>query len=181
MPWAESADGFDLRMPEIDSEIALLHNLHGSSDAIKQRDLARMIGMSLGMTNAVLKRLARKGWIVIRRVNSRNMRYAVTPAGIDQITRRSYRYFRQTIGQIVAYRKSVERIVGEARMNGHTSIVLVGESQLDFIIEHACSSAGLPLYRERPGKSAKSFFLYSERYASRSAPDSAYLQELLLR
>ncbi len=43
------------------------------------------------MTNAILKRLAAKGFITMRRVNSRNIQYAVTPEGVDAIARRSYR------------------------------------------------------------------------------------------
>jgi len=34
------------------------------------------VGLSLGMTNAILKRLAAKGWITVRKVNNRNIRYA---------------------------------------------------------------------------------------------------------
>ena len=51
-------------------------------------DLARIVGLSLGMTNAIRGRLAGKGWITIGKVNNRNIRYAVTPAGIEQITPR---------------------------------------------------------------------------------------------
>ena len=59
-----------------------------------QRDLARIVGLSLGMTNAILKRLVKK-------VNNRNIQYIVSPKGINEITRRSYRYFKRTIKNVV--------------------------------------------------------------------------------
>ena len=74
-----------------------LEHIHKRAQEVHQRDLAQIVGLSLGMTNAILKRLAGKGWITIRTVNNRNIRYAVTSADIDQITRRSVRYFKRTI------------------------------------------------------------------------------------
>ena len=51
------------------------------------------------MTNSILKRLATKGFLSMRKVNARNIHYLVTPEGIDLIARRSYRYLRRTVGQ----------------------------------------------------------------------------------
>jgi DNA-binding MarR family transcriptional regulator len=68
---------------------------------VRQRDLAKIAGLSLGMTNAILKRLALKGLLTIKRVNNRNIHYIVTPTGIEAITRKSYRYFKRTIKNVV--------------------------------------------------------------------------------
>ena len=74
-----------------------------------------MIGMSLGMTNAILKRLVLKGYLSIRKVNNRNIAYAVTPAGVEAIAKRSYRYLRRTIGSIVRYKEAIEGLVRKVR------------------------------------------------------------------
>ena len=74
-----------------------------------------MIGMSLGMTNAILKRLVLKGYLSIRKVNNRNIAYAVTPAGVEVIAKRSYRYLRRTIGNIVRYKEAIEGLVRKVR------------------------------------------------------------------
>ncbi|HON14399.1 MAG TPA: transcriptional regulator, partial [Treponema sp.] len=91
----------------IDPELTILETIYDSSrqaSSVKQRDLAYTAGTSLGMTNAILKRLTQKGWITIKKVNSRNIQYAVTPDGINEIARRSYRYFKRTIRNVVMYR-----------------------------------------------------------------------------
>lgn len=121
-----------------DQELEVLENIYSQRDHVRQRDLARVAGLSLGMTNTIVKRLVQKGWLTIRKVNNRNIRYAVSPDGIDQITRRSYRFLKRTIKNIVYYREAIEHFVRDLKGRGFTGIVLVGASDLDFIVEHAC-------------------------------------------
>lgn len=125
-----------------DTELAILEGIYASKlEKVypKQRDLAYIAGASLGMTNAVLKRLAQKGWIVIQKLNSRNIRYAVTPEGANEIAKRSYRYFKRTIKNIVFYKERLEEIISNAKKKGIHTVCLFGESDLDFILEHSCS------------------------------------------
>ena len=86
-----------------EKELEILSYIHSQKDTVPQRDLARVVGLSLGMTNAILKRLMEKGWLMIKKVNNRNIQYIVNPKGIEQITRRSYRYFKRTIKNVVYY------------------------------------------------------------------------------
>ena len=62
-----------------DHELDVLSQLH-QNNGVKQRDLAQAIGLSLGMTNAILKRLAGKGFVTMRKLNARNTR--LTRCGI---------------------------------------------------------------------------------------------------
>jgi len=130
--------GMNTSVDASDQELEVLENIYAQRDHVRQRDLARIAGLSLGMTNAIVKRLVQKGWLTIRKVNNRNIRYAVSADGIDQITRRSYRYLKRTIRNIVYYREAIERFVREVKVQGYSGIVLVGPSDLDFIVEHAC-------------------------------------------
>lgn len=61
-----------------------------------QRSLARSAGIALGLTNLVLKRLVRKGWVRITRVKPNRVRYLITPAGIVEKARMSRAYFAYT-------------------------------------------------------------------------------------
>ena len=132
----------------LDPELNVLQSIHKNTDHIRQRDLARIVGLSLGMTNAIIKRLAQKGWLTIRKVNNRNIKYAVSSEGIEQITKRSYSYFKRTIRNIVYYRDAIEEFVRDAKTRGCRCLMLVGRSDLDFIIEHACSTYGIEYVHE---------------------------------
>ncbi|HPG86689.1 MAG TPA: winged helix-turn-helix transcriptional regulator, partial [Spirochaetales bacterium] len=68
-----------------DAELVILESIYSSqkrSRALTQRDLAEAAGLSLGMTNALVKRFSDKGWVLLKRLNSRNIQYALTPDGV---------------------------------------------------------------------------------------------------
>jgi DNA-binding MarR family transcriptional regulator len=133
-----------------DAELAILENIYASArmpGAVRQRDLAAAAGASLGMTNAILKRLAQKGMIAVRKLNSRNVHYAITPDGVNEIARRSYRYFKRTIKNVVFYRDRIDEAVSRAKIRGLQAVLLIGVSDLDFIVEHACDRHGLPFLK----------------------------------
>jgi DNA-binding MarR family transcriptional regulator len=153
----------------IDKEIAILSHI-AQSEQVRQRELSHVIGMSLGMTNAILKRLVHKGYLTIRKVNNRNIAYAVTPAGVEAIAKRSYRYFKRTMRNIVYYREAIEAFVHDVKSRGYQGIALAGVSDLDFIVEHACGICGIRYLRDdasidaaKAGSDELSL-LYSESY-----------------
>jgi len=125
-----------------DLELAVLKAVSDRSD-VKQRDIAEIVGVSLGMTNAILRRLSQKGLLTIKRVNNRKLRYAVSPDGMEAIAKRSYRYFKRTIKNVVYYRDAIEDVIRHAARDSFDSVVLVGESDLAFIIEHFCEKYGM--------------------------------------
>ena len=126
-----------------DIEFSALKALQQDDAQPRQRELAEMLGISLGMTNAILKRLAAKGYLTLRKVNGRNMQYAVTPEGTREIARRSYRYMRSTIQNISAWREVIDSTVREIKAKGASCIELSGKSELAFIVEHSCRRHGL--------------------------------------
>ena len=136
-------------MNHSEKELLILEKIHKSKDSIKQRDLAVIAGLSLGMTNAILKRLIDKGLVTIKKVNSRNISYAVSPLGIEEISKKSYGFFKRTIKNIVIYKEAINDVVIDARENGFTTICLAGRSDIDFIIEHICGKNKL-LYEKVP-------------------------------
>jgi len=137
---------------QTDTELTVLENLYGSgkadsSRAPTQRALARTAGLSLGMTNVLLKRFTEKGWVTVRRVNARNLHYALTPEGVQEIARRTYRYLKRTARSTALYRDLLEEFVLAAKREGVVTLVLAGMSDLDFILEYVCERHGLAFFK----------------------------------
>lgn len=129
-----------------DAELAILESIYSSqrrSQDVTQRDLAAAAGLSLGMTNALLRRFSDKGWVLLKRLNSRNIQYALTPEGVNEIAHRTYRFFRRTARAAGLYRDMIEAFVMRKKRDGVTRIVLAGASDIDFLIEYACERHGL--------------------------------------
>jgi len=139
---------------EAQHELAVLRAVQ-ENERTAQRDIARRAGISLGMTNAVLKRLSQKGFLTVRRIKGRHMAYAVTPDGVHEIARRTYRYFRRTMGHVARYKEAVEALASRAAAEGYTTIALVGKSDLDFLLEHVCTHHRLSLERVHPEQEKK--------------------------
>jgi predicted transcriptional regulator len=120
-------------------DLDVLAHLHAvEHPRVSQRSISNALGMSLGLTNAILRRLMDKGFLLARRINHNNVHYLVTPAGIDQISRRSYLYLRRTIGHVVRYKEHLRTFCRSQHDAGIREIILVGPSDLTFILEWCC-------------------------------------------
>lgn len=49
---------------------------------VTQRSLASDLGIALGLTNLLIRRLVRKGWVRVKRVSARRITYLITPEGL---------------------------------------------------------------------------------------------------
>ena len=71
------------------------HHTHKLLTAIEadqhqsQRSLARSLGIALGLTNLLLRRLVRKGWVRMIHIRPNRVRYLLTPTGIAEKARMS--------------------------------------------------------------------------------------------
>ena len=151
-----------------DHEYAILDSIYRHTEAkpVRQRDLAQVVGISLGMTNVILKKLAQKGWVAVRKANSRNLQYAVTPSGIEEITRRSYGLLKRTVRNVVYYRQVLESYLVDVQKRGFKGIRLVGKSDFDFILEHLCYVHNLEFTKaESPVQREGTLSVYSEDFA----------------
>ena len=137
----------------IDKELEILETIHCAKEQeqpVVQRDIAHIVGVSLGMTNAILKRLVKKGLLTIKKVNNRNIHYAVSPEGMRALSEKSYRYFKRTIKNVVYYKEKIGDVIEAAGGEGFDTVVLAGQSDLDFIVEHFCFKYGLGIQRVKP-------------------------------
>ena len=165
-----------------DKEAIILEHIY-YNDSLKQRELADKAGISLGMTNAILKRLIEKGWLMTKRLNSRNISYVVSPAGMEEILKRGYRGFKRTIDDVRLYKDEIEHLISEAVNSGYKTIALVGNSDLDFIIEYACGKAGIAFNKVNSDQiEDKMFVVYSEQYEVTDKKDNNHwLKAIVLK
>ncbi|RKX89487.1 MAG: hypothetical protein DRZ90_17115 [Spirochaetes bacterium] len=95
------------------------------------RDLSAVADLSLGMTNAVLKKPVTKGLLVMKRVNSRNIHYALTADGLTEVARRSHALLKRTLKNVAEYRDAAESYVSALKKEGYQAIHLKNSSDLD--------------------------------------------------
>jgi DNA-binding MarR family transcriptional regulator len=64
---------------------------------ISQRSLASSLGIALGMTNLLLRRLVRKGWVRVSHIRPNRVGYFLTPTGMAEKARMSRGYFQDSV------------------------------------------------------------------------------------
>lgn len=161
-------------------EYLILKSIHNGEKTIRQRDIARIANISLGMTNSIIKRLVEKGLLKIKYLNSKKMQYLLTPNGIIAVTKRSSDFLKKTIRNMMEFNQVIDIIVQDVKENGFNTINLIGESDLLFLIENSCNRKGIELQlnnEEVKQKDIKN--VYSENYLPISDDDKLYLAERL--
>jgi DNA-binding MarR family transcriptional regulator len=64
---------------------------------VSQRSLSGELGIALGLTNLLVRRMMRQGWVRLVRVPPNRYRYFLTPAGLAQKARLSRDYLAQSV------------------------------------------------------------------------------------
>jgi DNA-binding MarR family transcriptional regulator len=93
---------------------------------VSQRELSHKFGIALGVTNACLKRMARKGWIRIRDLNPRRIGYYLTPKGILEKTRLTIHLISFRVQHYSELKKVIADKLLEMQRHGLQRIVFYG-------------------------------------------------------
>ena len=122
-----------------------LFNTVDSSPDINQRQLARELGISLGLANTYIQRVLKKGWIRAQQVKPRRWLYFLTPQGVLEKSQLSLSYLNRTLDSFRELkRKSDEhlRILSEKGVRG---IHLCGEDDLIEVLSFCFSGFEIEL------------------------------------
>ena len=108
---------------------------------ITQRELSKRVGVSLGLTNLLIRRMARKAWIKVHTVPGRRLFYALTPRGLAEKFRKSRDFVRLSLRYYLDIRRS---LVKSIRSAGHAQpeVATFGEGELFEIVGEAVREAG---------------------------------------
>jgi EPS-associated MarR family transcriptional regulator len=93
--------------------------LLGSNSDLTQRDLAKLLGVSLGATNYCLRALVEKGWIKLENFQNNQSKlgylYLLTPLGIAAKTKLTALFLKQKLREYEALEVEIEHLKSEIR------------------------------------------------------------------
>ena len=115
--------------PEQVKELEILNELSREENTT-QRALSRRLGIALGLTNAFIKRLSRKGHIKITTLPRNRIKYLLTPKGFLEKSRLTLEYIQYSFSFYKEARKSISAYLADLKQKGQTSIALVGTGEL---------------------------------------------------
>lgn len=133
-----------------DAELTILERIRQAEHDeghVTQRELARASGLSLGMTNSLVKRFSEQGWIELARHSSKSVRYIVTPQGAAELARRVEASYKDASRNATRYRARIELFIGEVVKSGASALVFCGSSEMSPLFEELCEKLGLAFLR----------------------------------
>lgn len=110
----------------MDKEYNILVCLEGE-EKTSQRAIARRTGMSLGAVNLLLGKMVQKGLVKIDRLNARSLRYFLTPRGIQEKARLTYKFVKNSYQFITGVTRALEEAMKEYSRLGFKEVFLLGE------------------------------------------------------
>jgi DNA-binding MarR family transcriptional regulator len=113
--------------PQEMRELNLLQELE-KNPIISQRELSNKFGIALGVTNACLKRMVRRGWIRITNFNHHKIGYYLTPKGFAEKTKLTLHLISWTVQHYSALKGIIGRKFLEMQNSGIERIVFYGVS-----------------------------------------------------
>ena len=108
-----------------------------------QRDLSQSVGLSLGMTNLLIKRLSRKGLIKITQLDWKRTQYLLTLQGVLEKTKKSYNYTLYTIRLFRQIEENISSVLQREHKSGRRSFHLVAQDELQQLLTEKVSEFAL--------------------------------------
>jgi DNA-binding MarR family transcriptional regulator len=103
-----------------------------SGDRLTQRALARNMGVALGLTNLLIRRLVAKGYVRMSGVGTRHVRYLMTTAGWEALGRATRASFDNTVRLYTETREQIRATLAvvsercEIDAGGRKAVVFYG-------------------------------------------------------
>lgn len=125
-----------------EKEFAVIREISNNNKPT-QRHIAKKAGISLGLTNLIIKRLIKKGYIKIHEAPPQTIIYILTPKGLVEKTKKSYHYSLKTINSMKIIRENIQDIIINLYNQGGRIFVISGNEELATLAEIALNGLNL--------------------------------------
>lgn len=142
-------------------ELELLEKIENNGH-LTQRDLSREVGIALGLVNHLLKKMVKKGWIKIKNIDSKKIRYLITPEGAREKTQLLYDRVESTIHFYIEAKKVIKEKVMHLKEEGVTNVSIYRINHIAEVLFIVLKELGLELdYVVDDKRSGKEWFGYT--------------------
>lgn len=134
-----------------------------ADDRVSQRHLSQRLGMALGLTNLLVRRIVAKGWVKATHIHPNRVRYLLTPAGIAAKARLTREYLESSLTFYAEARERIRERFAElsAELGGDAPskrIVFLGAGEIAEIGYVSLQETDLELVGVIDGTRLKPFF-----------------------
>lgn len=113
-----------------------------------QASLASQLGVAIGTINWHIKRLVEKGYVKVRHIERRKLRYIITPDGLALRGRLALDYINTSFHLYRLIRERTLKLLDEARADGIEALRLAGEGDVADVVRLTCLEQGFNLVED---------------------------------
>lgn len=136
-----------------------------------QRHLSESLGLSLGTTNLLIRRLARKGLLKVQQLDWKRTRYLLTLQGALEKSQKAYHYTRYTLRIFRQLQENIGAVLRKEHASGRRDFVLVADHELLELLKETAEGFGLeaakftylPSFKDLPASADTVFYASPER------------------
>jgi len=110
-------------------ELQILEYLEHNPDTT-QADLATRLGVAVGSVNWHLKRLISKGYLKVRKLQRRRLRYLITPQGVAEKVRLTQAYMHASLRLYREIRAQAQTLLAQVLEAGYDTVSVEGDGDL---------------------------------------------------
>ena len=125
-------------------ELKILERLE-SNGHLTQRDLSKEVGIALGLVNHLLKKMVKKGWIKIKNIDAKKIRYLITPEGAREKSSLLYKRVEGTIHFYLEAKRVIKDKVIHLKNEGIEDVSIYGVNHISEVLFIVLKELGLEL------------------------------------
>jgi DNA-binding MarR family transcriptional regulator len=153
-----------------ENEFLLIQEISRNPDST-QRHLSESLGLSLGTTNLLIRRLARKGLLKVQQLDWKRTRYLLTLEGAVEKSRKAYHYTVYTLRIFRQLQENISKVLEKEHAAGRREFVFVADHELLDLLRETAEGYGLegarftyaPGFRDVPREADLVFYASLER------------------
>ena len=109
---------------------------NSKNTSFSQREIANALKISLGMTNNILKKVLKKGLLLVSKIDGKRLSYVLTPSGSKYLYSKSVNYLKSISKNAYQFKDIIFNELKDLKTQNYKKVILLGNSGLDFIIEY---------------------------------------------
>ena len=125
-------------------ELEILERLENNGH-LTQRDLSKEVGIALGLVNHLLKKMVNKGWIKIKNIDAKKIRYLITPEGAREKSSLLYKRVESTIHFYLEAKRVIKDKVIHLKNEGIENVSIYGINHISEVLFIVLKELGLEL------------------------------------
>jgi DNA-binding MarR family transcriptional regulator len=114
-------------------ELEILEKIENNGH-LTQRDLSKEVGIALGLVNHLLRKMVKKGWIKIKNIDAKRIRYLITPEGAREKSSLLYKRVEGTIHFYLEAKSVIKDKVIHLKNEGIEDVSIYGINHISEVL-----------------------------------------------